>query len=136
MSGIIATIGSAIDLCKKLREVSAKVSNAELKNLIGDLSLNLADLKMELADMQEENLRLKKEIEKKKSSAKDRPNLVVRDGAYFFSEAQDGRPAGPYCTRCFDVEERLVLVSELRGPFSSFGKYRCNNCQAHLGPGV
>jgi hypothetical protein len=135
MTGVIATVGAAIDLCKKLRDLSTKIRDAELKNLIGDLSLNLADLKIQLADLQEENLRLKKDIAEMLQSTALRQKLAVRDGAYFLVEPQPGRADGPYCTRCFDVDGTLVLLSEFSGPFRRFGKYNCANCKGHFGEG-
>ena len=129
MTGVIATIGTAIEICKKLRDASLKLRDAELKNLIGDLSLNLADLKMQLAEMLEENLKLKRELAEKSASAVLRPKLTARDGAYFLVEPQAGRPDGPYCTRCFDVDGTLVLLHELSQTFRRFGKYECANCK-------
>jgi hypothetical protein len=133
MAGMFVTIGAAIDLCKKAGEAALKVRDAELKNLIGDLSLNLAHLKTQLADMQEENLRLKKELQEKAASANAQPNLELRDSAYYFKGPQDDRPAGPYCTRCFDVDKTLVLLSEVTRQFKVLGKYKCNNCKGHFG---
>lgn len=133
MPGVIATIGAAIEICKKLREASLKVRDAELKNLVGDLSLNLADLKMQLADMQEENVRLKAEISGNTQNADLRPRLTVRDGAYFLANPSPGHAEGPYCSRCFDVGGTLVLMQELPPIFKSVGKYKCSNCNAICG---
>jgi hypothetical protein len=68
---ILSTIGSAITTVKKLAEISDKIKNAELRNLIGDLSLKLADLKMELSEVTNENTELKKKIRSLESTEFD-----------------------------------------------------------------
>ena len=129
---LFGTIGAAIYACKKLGQVSMKLHDAEFKNLLADLTLKLVDIKMKCAEVQEENLALKKSISQKQSAELQRPD-VLRDGAYFFSNPPEGRPAGPYCTNFFDISGRLVLVTELSASFRRIAKYRCNNCKGHFG---
>ena len=62
MPEIIATVSAAITTAKKLKEISDKIKDAELRNLIGDLSLELAEIKMQLADVMHENTELKNKI--------------------------------------------------------------------------
>ena len=60
---LVSTVSTAIELVKKARDLTSTLRHAELKNIIGDLSLQLADVKIGMADLVEENHRLKKELE-------------------------------------------------------------------------
>jgi regulator of replication initiation timing len=62
MPEIIASISAAISTAKKLKEISDKIKDADLRNLLADLSLELAEIKTQLADMMDENRQLKEKI--------------------------------------------------------------------------
>jgi hypothetical protein len=62
MPPIIPSITGALTTAKKLMEISEKIKDAELRNLIGDLNLNLADIKVQLANAIEQNIQLKAKI--------------------------------------------------------------------------
>lgn len=55
MGDVVSTIGTAITLTKRLREISKKIEDAEFKNLLADLSLELADAKLKIAELMEQN---------------------------------------------------------------------------------
>jgi hypothetical protein len=55
---ILSSISKAIETVKKLRQITDKVKDADLKNLIADLTLELAEMKMQLADVIDENRKL------------------------------------------------------------------------------
>jgi len=78
MPEVLAVLTSAITTAKKLKEISDKIKDADLRNLIGDLTLELAEIKTQLADMISENSRL---------------NAKIRD-----LESVDGDPC-PKCRR-------------------------------------
>lgn len=46
-----------VETAKKLRKAAKKVADADIQNLILELSLHVADLKMQLVEMREEDLR-------------------------------------------------------------------------------
>ena len=50
MAGLIATVSAALNLTTRLRELGADIGDAELKNLLADLSLELAGLGLGLAE--------------------------------------------------------------------------------------
>ena len=62
MPDIISSISAAIATAKKLKEISDKTKDAELRNLLADLSLELAEIKTQLADVNEENRQLKVKV--------------------------------------------------------------------------
>jgi len=131
MTDAISIISSAIKTVQKLREVAQKRKDADTNTLIADLMLSLSDLKMQFADLQEENLNLKAEIKKIGEQSELRSKLILKNLLYYFKEDEPDRADGPYCTRCFDVESKLVLVTPLFGDFKAFGKFVCHNCKAH-----
>jgi uncharacterized small protein (DUF1192 family) len=131
MADPLSIVSEAIRTLQKLREVTQKMKHVELLNLVADLSLNLAELKLQVAELQEENGSLKAELKKNAQSSSFREKLVLKGSTYFFKEPQENRPDGPYCTRCYDVEEKLVLVTELERAFNPIAKYICPNCKAH-----
>ena len=58
----ITAITNAIGLLTRLREISATIRDAEFKNLLADLSLELAEVKIKMAGLMEENLELQNKI--------------------------------------------------------------------------
>jgi hypothetical protein len=131
MADVLSLITAAVATVQKLKEVAQKMKDADTRNLVADLNMTLADLKLQFADLQEENIRLKGELRKAHESEELRGKLAVKDGLYYLNQPIAGRPDGPYCTRCFDVEGKLVLVVAFTGAFREFGKYNCPNCKAH-----
>ncbi len=62
MGDIVTTISTAITLASRLKEISNNIQDAEFKNLLADLSLELAEAKMKIASLVEENTELKSKI--------------------------------------------------------------------------
>jgi regulator of replication initiation timing len=62
MVGLLSSITTAITIAKRLRDVSDKIKDADFKNLLAELTLNLADIKMQLAEVLEENTQLKAKV--------------------------------------------------------------------------
>lgn len=62
MGDLISTISTTITLATRLREISKNIEDAEFKNLLADLSLELADTKLKIADLINENTELKEKL--------------------------------------------------------------------------
>jgi hypothetical protein len=62
MTDIISTITTAVSLASRLREISKNIENAEFKNILADLSLELADTKLKVAELVTENAELKEKL--------------------------------------------------------------------------
>ena len=131
MTDVLSTLGTIISTAKQLREISKKIQDAEARNLVADLNLQLADLKMQVVRLQEENLNLRDEIKAIRQTQDLRSKLQFRDNVYFLKEPVEGRPEGPYCPRCLDVDNALVLLAKLERVFHDVAKYTCNNCKGH-----
>jgi hypothetical protein len=132
VADIVGYLGKAIEIAKKLREVGQKIKDAETQGLVADLNLALADLKMELANIKEENLALKQQVKQLSEKPDVRANIEVKDGLYYLKDPMPGRPIGPYCPRCLDVEDRIVPLSKVVRDFELFGKWQCPQCKQHF----
>jgi hypothetical protein len=118
-------------IVRKLRELSKKVGEADLKMLLADLSnelgdakLSAADLKVELASARERIAELERHASR---SAQSEP--VLHEGGYVF-----GDNSRHYCTGCFDTKGQKVLLTELPPDFRVFGKWSCPSCEKTFGP--
>jgi hypothetical protein len=63
----ITAITNAIGLLTRLKTISDNIRNAEMKNLLADLSLELAEVKMKMAGLINENLELQNKIKELES---------------------------------------------------------------------
>jgi len=131
VADVLGIVGSAIDTVKKLREVEAKIANAELRNLIGDLNMALADLKIEIADLKDENTRLKVELKQEKERAIQSGQLVAKGALLYFKEPPPDKPVGPYCPNCKGNAGKLMLLEDQRtSGLGGFGDFHCPACDA------
>ncbi len=62
LNDIVTTISTAILLVSRLKEISENIKDAEFKNLLADLSLELANAKLKIASLIEENTELKSKL--------------------------------------------------------------------------
>lgn len=62
MADIIASVSTALSLTKRLREIGKNIEDAEFKNLLADLSLELADAKLKILELVTENTELKEKL--------------------------------------------------------------------------
>lgn len=70
MGDLITSISTAISIAKRLNEIGKNIQDAEFKNLLADLSLELADTKLKLSEVVSENAELKQEISQLKNIVK------------------------------------------------------------------
>jgi len=59
---IMNTISTALSIASRLKEIGKNINDAEFKNLLADLSLELADTKLKIVEVVEENAKLKEKI--------------------------------------------------------------------------
>jgi len=72
VADIISSLSSAITLSTRLREISKNIENAEFKNLLADLSLELADAKLKISELVNENTELKEGLQSLKTASGER----------------------------------------------------------------
>ncbi|MCA9499131.1 MAG: hypothetical protein MRJ67_09320 [Nitrospirales bacterium] len=123
MNEIINSITTAITLAKRLKEISNNIQDAEFKNLLADLSLELADTKLRLSEIVVENSDLKEEISRLKHSQGLKSDLKFKDGLYY---TEDGD--GPFCPGCYDSKGEIIRTPEQMGHSRNFGTFKCPKC--------
>ena len=62
MADLLSSVSTAISLATRLREIGKNIEDAEFKNILADLSLELADSKLKMADLISENAALKEKL--------------------------------------------------------------------------
>jgi hypothetical protein len=115
MPEVFATIASALATAKKMKEISDKIKDAELRNLVGDLSLELAEIKIQLANVAEENSQLKARIRSLESMEGEKCPKCRRPGLQLESSTPDaifGDVGGMRrlykCSLCGFSESKLI----------------------------
>ena len=127
MSEIIGSISAAITTAKRLNEISKNIRNAEFKNLLADLSMELADTKLRLSKLIEENSELKEELSKLKQSKSGADELIFKDGLYYKNGGD-----GPFCPGCYDDKRKKIRIHKQFGSFRQFGQYKCPICTKYF----
>ena len=105
---IIKGLGTAADVLRKADKIP------EYQQIL-DAMRRLSEQETEISDLKRENRQLKEDLEIKKK-------LVHIAEVYYFEE--DNHREKPFCAKCYDVEIKLVHMTEWRD-----GKKRCPNCQ-------
>lgn len=101
-------------------------------------TLKDVDLKMKISDLVSENLELKKEnselkevMKKMSDNSQLKSKIKLKDRHYYIEEE------GPYCTKCWDDEEKLIRVPRREGSGYGDGSvhayYTCPKCKTELG---
>jgi hypothetical protein len=129
----VKAIAAAIETVRKLNEISAKIKDAETRNLIADLRNQLADVKLAMAELKEETAdlreKLRSELQAKEAASAD--ELEYRGGLNWRVSPKPGENPGPFCPNCSE-EGRPVAVQKMAASFARIGKYRCPKCKAHF----
>jgi hypothetical protein len=118
---IISPINNSLTLLKRLKVISENIKEAEFKNLLADLSMEIADAKLAEADLKEQIVTLREENSALKTHKAPTEKPEIRFGCYYF----DGDNSRLYCSACFDSKGAKSLTS--KGPVG----YRiCGVCKA------
>lgn len=113
---------SIVDTAKDLYELLSKGAAVELQE-------RLMRLREEALEMQEENLSLRERVSELER-AHNRAAEMEFEGEVYWQTLGDGDRDGPFCQRCFDVEERTVRLQ----PETTYGnkgpvdKWNCKEC--------
>jgi predicted RNA-binding Zn-ribbon protein involved in translation (DUF1610 family) len=115
MGDIISTISSAISLVSKLKKIGQNIRDAEFKNVLADLSLQLADAKMKLAAIIEENTQLKEKV-RALENAEEEPCPKCNKRGWHIEDSKPDANFGVLggirrtykCPFCGFSEERLI----------------------------
>jgi hypothetical protein len=123
-AAVLAGIKTAVDIAKEVTSMSSSPTTAELKmKLIGVID-GLLDAKQAILDISEN-------VEKKDAQIRDltaklelKAN-VIYEKPYYYSYKEDRRD-GPFCQKCWDVNQLLVRLIESH---NTKGEWQCRNCK-------
>ena len=127
---VVANISNAIEIAKKLRELSKKIEEADFRMLLADLTDQLGDAKLQAANLKIEladALGKIGELERRATQVAS-GDPQVHEGAYVF-----GDTSRHYCTGCYDARGQKILLNEMTGAWSHFGKWECPLCNKTYG---
>jgi hypothetical protein len=129
----LTTIAQAIQSAKTgyliargLMNADSAYSQAELKLRVAELAGTLMDAQGALQAAQEEIQELRAEVARLESVNAPDQKPIKRGNKYFIPGASGEE--GPYCMRCYEVEKRLMPLSEMPAGLDDFGKHRCSKC--------
>jgi len=115
MADLIATITTAISIAKKLKDISDRIKDVELKGTIADLSLELAELKTRLADVITENVALREKVKALETAEGDPCPKCHKRGWSIESSEPDrlfgdlgGMKRAYRCSLCGFTESKIV----------------------------
>ena len=122
---ILSSLGNAIGLVKRLREISRNVAEAEFKNVLADLASELADAKLEASVLKSQVAELSEELRLLKATAPrpDEKPKGTKWGCYVFEGDE-----GLYCTGCWDSKRQKSLTNRATSRFRM-----CPVCRATIG---
>jgi len=127
---VVSNISAAIEIVSKLLALGKRVSEADFKMLLADLTSELGDAKLQAAQLKIDLASAMSRIQALERAAADKVagESEVHDGAYIF-----GDPSQHYCTGCFDARGDRILLRELTGAWAAFGKSECPVCEKPYG---
>ncbi len=116
MNDLIGSLTTAVSLAARMREISANIRDAEFKNLLADLSLQLADAKLKMADLIEHNRVLSERV-RELEHADGEPCPKCRKRTWELQGSHPDRLFGVAggvrrtykCSSCKHAEEELVV---------------------------
>lgn len=97
--GVLSEVKSAVELAKE-------TGNPELRQALLDAQGKVQEMYDQLLGLREENQALRERIEGLREELTVKQDLRTVGDVYVLEE--DGGWRGPFCTRCWDVDRRLV----------------------------
>ena len=99
---------SFLENAKALFELAKKAGNIDLQQAI-------ISLQQEALELQEENRLLKTENARLTEQLAFHGTLIFEDNRYW--SERDGNREGPYCSRCWDADRRMVRLHDYENGF-------------------
>jgi endogenous inhibitor of DNA gyrase (YacG/DUF329 family) len=108
ITAAMTSLKTAMDIAKILKEATTTLEQAEVKFKLADLMLSLADAKVGIAEASNALIEKDAEIAKLKSAFAMNQRMVFVGGAYVLVDSQNKLFGQPYCSRCWEVDQKLV----------------------------
>jgi len=126
------------DKVKRAYELSRKIKDVKLRELIAELRIDVVSLKEEQVALREQNVQFRQRIEDLQRVSDIRSKVERRGNFYYLTEPIPGYGEGPFCLTCLDVEGKLVSMhsgtqkARRAGTLREETYWRCGNCQRKL----
>jgi chromosome segregation ATPase len=108
ISNALSSVDTAIRVIKAIKAADGAIEKAELKFKLAEMMEALADAKEALSESRDARQALFDEIARLKD-ALAKHGMIVRQLDAYYDATEEGEAKGdPYCTRCWEIEHRLV----------------------------
>jgi|GEM_PF-6846919 len=140
ISAGLGALKAAIDITKEIQNASSSLEKAQMKLKLAEITENLATAKLQFVEAQEEIVDLRQQINALHQLT-DLKNKIVKKGNVLYPKEDESEfiGDGPWCTRCFEVDNILVSLHHKTGfvvatSHSSAASYKweCPSCKANL----
>lgn len=108
--------GDLKELLKDAKNFATGANDLQLKGV-------LLDIQDAVYELQDENRELRLKVEELENNNILGSEIEFKSGAYYRNED------GPFCTKCWDVDNKLVRLSTLPRDFGRMGTHTCANCE-------
>ena len=123
LSLLLTQTKTAVDIAKFIKNSSETLGKSEQKLKLAELIEALADIKMETAEIKALIIKKDERIELLENKLKLKNDLIY-DAPYYFIDNHDKKKDGPYCQKCYDVDEKLIRLQEIGN--DEWDCYSCN----------
>lgn len=112
-----------IDNIKALVEATKKLKDRKIMELVINVETSLLEFQSEFDQLRERTANLEKENEALKMQKEISRHLSYELGVYF--NTMHGEREGPFCTRCWDADYKLVRLAVQKS-----GIAQCPECRS------
>ena len=121
----ISAINTAKDIYQGLTAGVSEMQNAEIRGKFIELKSALLDSQEQVLNVKEEMQEQQNEIARLKEAFSIKEKLVLKDhyGQYYRVNEHGEAHGSPYCSRCWEVDQKAISVSRKRN---------CPECNAQL----
>jgi ribosomal protein L37AE/L43A len=123
LSAVLASIKTASDIAKLVKDSSTSLQEAEVKLKMAELVSALADAKIEMAEIKTILQNKDGEIDSLKSLLEIKSSVIWQE-PYYFVVDEDTKKDGPFCQKCYDSDQKLIRLQ-----IKTKGLYRCLSCK-------
>ena len=119
----VASFKTVLEIARALKTAADSLNDANLKFQVAELVSALADAKIEVAECNERIFELERLLNTQRN--------MKYDGSVYFQQLDGGDKNGPFCPKCFDVDQKAVRLKHVKGNWA--GDWYCQNCAGHFG---
>lgn len=121
----LASIKTAADLAKIIKDSSSSLEQAEVKFKLAELVGALAEAKMDIASIQEVLIKKDEELSSLQAQLEIKGKIIWEKPYYFLVEGTSKE--GPYCPTCYDNNKKLIRLQD-----QTNGIWGCQVCKSIL----